>query len=383
MTAARRDNCYSPGLEGIPACESSISVINGEKGILQYRGIPIEELAQHSTFEETAYLLLHGRLPKKNELHRFDQRFRMHRRLRLRLVDMIRSFPEDAHPMDVLRTAVSSMAMYHQGDFQESEEDRFDAACNIIAKVPTILAIFQRARKNAEAYLPEDELGFAGNLLYMLTGKMPSAKEIRLFDVCLILHAEHTLNPSTFTAMVVSSTLSNPYASVSAAIGTLQGPLHGGANERVIKMLREIGSVENVRAWIDNATDKKQKIMGLGHRVYKTFDPRATILRKIANEVFQPKGDNEDLLAIAKEVEKVATEKLAGKGIYPNVDFYSGIVYEQLGIAEDLFTPIFAAARTAGWLSHMLEQAKRNRIFRPTTIYTGEENRPYIPMEKR
>jgi citrate synthase len=373
---------FKPGLEGIPVCRSNVGFIDGIKGILEYRGMRIEELAEKSTFEETSYLLLKGKLPNADELNEFIWEVRKHRRLRFPMMDMIKNLPEDGHPMDVLQTVVAGLGIFHLEDSVNDPKERFNAVCRIIAKIPTIIATYYRLRLRKKPILPNDNLSHAANFLYMLTGTVPTEKEARFFDICLILHAEHTLNASTFSARVTGSTLADPYSVISAAIGTLTGPLHGGANEAVISMLHQIGSVERVRPWMDERINKKEKIMGLGHRVYKTKDPRALILQKLAQELFR-KSEDDIELKIAEEVEKVALEKLASKGIYPNVDFYSGIVYKKLGLPEDIYTSLFAASRASGWLAHWLEQLEGNRIFRPTQIYTGGHEQPYVPINKR
>ncbi len=376
------EQSYKPGLENVPVCRSSVGFIDGLKGILEYRSIRVEELAKYSNFEETAYLLLQGKLPNPGELSTFDWGLRHHRRLKFKLIDLIRCLPEDGHPMLSMQTAVAALGMFYPMKNVSDPEENHHAILRLIAKMPTIIATFHRIRTNQEPILPDDELSHAANFLYMFKGTKPTEREAKMLDVCLVLHAEHTLNASTFSARVTASTLADPYAVLSSAIGTLRGPLHGGANEEVIEMLHQIGSVDRVRSFMEERIAKKQRIMGLGHRVYKTKDPRAVILQKLARELFQGK-QADPLLAIAEEVEKVGLELLSAKGIYPNVDFYSGIVYKDLGIPEDLYTCLFAAARTAGWLAHWLEQLKDNRLYRPEQIYEGKHDEPYVPMEKR
>jgi len=381
MTNKEKEKIYKPGLEGIPVCRSEISYIDGVKGILQYRGYRIETLAENSTFEETAYLLLNGKLPNSSELGSFCWDLEQHRKIKFKLIDILKCLPEDGHPMEAMMAAVAALGMYHPAKNVQDKEQTHLACVRLLAKIPSIIATFHRIRTKQEPVLPKEELNTAANFLYMLTGKVPSEKAAKMLDVCFILHAEHTLNASTFSARVTGSTLTDPYSVISAAIATLRGPLHGGANERVIEMLHQIGSPDRVRPWLEEKIAKKEKIMGLGHRVYKTKDPRATILQEIASDLFDDKEDQ--LLNIAEELEKVANEKLASKGIYPNVDFYSGLVYQRLGIPHDLYTPLFATSRTAGWLAHWLEQLKDNRIFRPTQIYTGPHELKYVPEDKR
>lgn len=373
---------YIPGLEGIPAAHSSISFIDPLKAILEYRGIRIEELAKQSSFEETTFLLVKGRLPNEGELKAFSERLGSARKIPSGLKEVITSFPRGGHPMNALQTGVAALAMYEEPVDLSKAEVREEKAIEIIGKVPTIVAAFNRARNGEDVLDPDASLSHATDFLRMLTGEVPDELSAHVMDVALLLHCDHTMNASTFTARVASSTQADPYAVVASAVGSLSGPLHGGANERVLTMLDRIGSKEMVRPKVTEMIEKREKIMGLGHRVYKTKDPRAKILQELANELFAKKGRSE-MYDIAVEVENVATEKLGERGIYPNVDFYSGIVYNKLGIPTDIFTPIFAIARVTGWLSHWLEQMVQNRIFRPTQIYDGEHNVPYVPISER
>jgi citrate synthase len=274
------------------------------------------------------------------------------------------------------------MGMFYPARDVSNAQSNWDSVVRLLAKLPTIVAAFHRMRHGDEAILPRDDLGHAANFYYMLFEQEPSPAVAKVLDACLILHAEHTMNASTFSGRVTGSTLANPYAVVSSAIGTLTGPLHGGANEEALDMLEEIGKPENVRPWLDDAVAHKKKIMGFGHRVYKVKDPRATVLQELAENAFVETG-RPPLYVLAMELERVAAGVLGPKGIYPNVDFYSGIVYQSLGIPRDLFTPIFAMARVAGWLAHWLEQLKNNRIYRPEQIYVGKHDVPYVPPEKR
>jgi citrate synthase len=373
---------YRAGLEGIPATQSSISFVDGQRGILEYRGISIEELAQRSNFIETAYLLIWGELPNKDELELFEYEIRHHRRLKYRIRDMMKCFPEGGHPMDALQACAAALGLFYSRRALDDPAYIRAAVVRLLAKIPTMVAAFQLMRKGNDPVQPRDDLGYSANFLYMLTEEEPDPLAAHVFDVCLTLHAEHTINASTFSALVTASTLTDPYAVVASAVGTLAGPLHGGANEEVIFMLEEIGSVENVRPYIEHCIAKKQKIMGFGHRVYKVKDPRATILQELAEQLFEKYGED-TFYDIAVEMERVVQEMLGHKGIYPNVDFYSGLVYRKLGIPTDLFTPVFAISRTAGWLAHWKEQLGENRIFRPTQIYTGTHNLPYIPIHER
>lgn len=373
---------YRPGLEGIPATQSSISFVDGQRGILEYRGISIQDLAHHSTFLEVSYLLIWGHLPSQDELAEFEHEIRYHRRLKYRIRDMMKCFPESGHPMDALQACAAALGLFYSRRALDNPEYIRGAVVRLLAKIPTMVAAFQLMRSGNDPVQPRDDLSYAANFLYMLNEREPDPLAARIFDVCLTLHAEHTINASTFSAMVTASTLTDPYGVIASAVGTLAGPLHGGANEEVIFMLEEIGSSENVEAYLDDCIQKKSKIMGFGHRVYKVKDPRAIILQDLAEQLFEKFGRDE-YYDIAVALEKAVEARLGTKGIYPNVDFYSGLVYRKLGIPTDLFTPVFAIARTAGWLAHWKEQLAENRIFRPTQIYTGERGTSYVPIEKR
>ncbi|WP_036480322.1 citrate synthase [Myxosarcina sp. GI1] len=373
---------YKPGLEGIPATKSSISHVDGNQGILEYRGIDIKELAEKGSFLETSYLLIWGKLPSQEELREFEIDILFHRRIKYRIRDMMKCFPESGHPMDALQTSAAALGLFYSRRALDDPEYIRKAVVRLMAKIPTMVAAFHQMRKGNDAIKPNDELNYAANFLYMLTEKEPDPIAAKVFDVCLTLHAEHTINASTFSAMVTASTLTDPYGVVASAVGTLAGPLHGGANEEVLLMLEEIGSVANVRPFVEEHIAKKKRIMGFGHRVYKVKDPRATILQELAEKLFSSMGYDR-YYDIALELERLVSEKLAHKGIYPNVDFYSGLVYRKLGIPTDLFTPIFAIARVAGWLAHWKEQLAVNRIFRPTQVYAGKHNAPYIPIAER
>ncbi|MCI0451257.1 MAG: citrate synthase [Candidatus Latescibacteria bacterium] len=373
---------YIPGLEKVPAAESSVSFIDGEKGILEYRGIRIEDLAAHSTFEETAYLLLTGKLPTEQELGEFTQRVARARALPKDLQNIIKAVPKSAHPMAALQTCVAAvgMVMPHQNIYDE--ESREASAVDFIGKFPSLVTAIHRVRNDQEIVPPDQSLPIAADFLHMLTGEKPDMHKARAMDICLILHADHTMNASTFTTRVTASTECQPAAAISAAVGSLSGPLHGGANEAVLWMLEEIGSKDRVAPWFEEKMTKKEKVMGMGHRVYKTKDPRATILQGLARELFVKFGSS-PLYDIAVELEKIAIDKLGPRGIYPNVDFYAGIVYNRLAIPTDIFTPIFATSRIAGWAAHWMEQMRHNRLFRPTQVYQGEHNVPYVPMAER
>jgi len=374
---------FKDGLAGVPVAKSRVSFVDGTQGILEYRGIRIEELAQKSTFIETAYLLIWGKLPTPEELEEFETEIRYHRRIKYHIRDMMKCFPETGHPMDALQTSAAALGLFYSRRALDNPDYIRAAVVRLLAKIPTMVAAFHMIREGNDPIQPNDDLDYGANFLYMLTERKPTPLAAQVFDTCLTLHAEHTMNASTFSARVTASTLTDPYAVVASAVGTLAGPLHGGANEEVLSMLEEIGSVANVRPYIERCLAHKQKIMGFGHRVYKVKDPRATILQSLAEQLFQTMGYDE-YYEVAVELEKVVEEYMgANKGIYANVDFYSGLLYRKLGIPADLFTPIFAIARVAGWLAHWKEQLSVNKIYRPTQIYIGEHDLSYLPIEER
>ncbi len=382
---------FLPGLEGVPATKSAISFIDGEKGLLSYRGYPIETLAAHSNFEETTLLLLRGELPTAKELTEFTMQLRSQYRIKYHIREMMRHFPSTGHPMDMLQTAVSSLGMFYPGNECLTDSDTCEdlhyvrnMTVNIIASMAPLVAMWEHMRQGYDPVEPREDLSVAENLLYMFTGKEPDPMMAHIMDVCLILHAEHTLNASTFSALVAGSTLATPYSVISGAIGTLSGPLHGGANSKVVDMLKEIGRPENAQKWIDNALAKKEVIWGMGHREYKVKDPRAKILHNLVAELIEDRGSSLNVMfETAMKVEEICAERLGHKGVYPNVDFYSGILYSEMGIPADQFTALFAVARSAGWLAHWREQIANNRIYRPTQIYIGSDLREYVPLEQR
>jgi len=373
---------YVPGLDGVPAAKSSICFIDGDQGVLEYRGYPIETLAENSTFEETSHMLLWGKLPPRPELEKFARDLATNRDVRFRLIDLLKALPDTGHPMEALQASIAALGMFYPDRDVMKTEDRYNSAVRIIAKAPTLVAAFHRLSHGKDYIPPKEEHSHAANFLYMLTGEDPDPEVARIMDICFILHAEHSMNASTFAGRVTASTLADPYTVVSSAIGALTGPLHGGANEQVIHMLQGIGDVEKARPYIEDLIARKQKIMGIGHRIYRVKDPRALVLQKLAGQMIAKRG-GDPLLTIAQEIEKVVAEHLGAKRIYPNVDLYSGVVYQAMGLPAALFTPIFAIARITGWLAHWIEQLQDNRIFRPDQIYTGSHNQPYVPVEER
>ena len=370
------------GLDNVYVKESKICFIDGEASKLFYRGYGIEELAEHSTFEETTYLLIYGRLPTKAELEEFQRRIESYRPLEPGIMQLIRSFPKTSHPMDALRTAVSALALYDPEPTVESMDARIGKVLRILAKTPTMIAAFDRIRNGKEPVTPRAGLSHAADFLYMLTGNQPDPYDAHVMDVVLVLHAEHEMNASTFSCTVTASTLPDMYSVISSGIATLRGPLHGGANEAALRTVLEVGDPSKAEAYVVEALAQKKRIMGFGHRVYKTWDPRYRILKKIGGDLAAKKGQTK-LFETAVAVESSALKHLAGSPIFPNVDSYSGIVFNILGIPTDLFTPIFAMSRIAGWSAHTLEYVEANRLIRPKALYVGEIGLPYTPIEQR
>ncbi len=369
---------YAKGLEGVIAAESRICKIDGENAKLYYRGYSVEDLAEHSNFEEVTYLLIEEKLPSSDELARFSSNMRSGRDLAPPILQMIQDFPKTAHPMELLQSSIAYLSGYVKHRIQHSSNCDCKQTLHQVAQICSVIAALYRSRQGEDYIAPRTDLSHGTNFLYMLRGSDPEQYEGEIMDKCLVLHAEHGFNVSTFTARVVASTLSTCYCSISAAMGALFGSLHGGANERVMEMVDAIGKKENVKNWINNALDRKQKIPGMGHRVYKAKDPRATIIENYLLELSEKKNDFR-AYEILKDIEKVFRDRMdeKGKPLYPNVDFYSGAVYRLLGIPSILFTPIFAASRTAGWLAHILEQRKDNRLYRPKSLYIGPEPLEY------
>jgi citrate synthase len=375
---------YAKGLEGVIAAESQICYIDGQQGKLYYMGYSIEDLVEHCSFEEIVYLLLYRNLPTASELEGFTKRMRSCRTLPEPVKQMIHAFPTGAHPMELLQSVMAYLSSYVQHKIHHSATCNCRDTLHQVAQMATVIATYARYRDGNDYIEPRDDLSHGANFLYMLRGEEPDTDEGEIMDNCLILHAEHGFNASTFTSRVVASTLSTCYSSISAAMGSLYGSLHGGANERVLKMVDAIGDKSKVEKWVDNALSKKQKVMGMGHRVYKAKDPRAKVIEKYLKDLSNKKNNWRDY-DILKEIEQVFGDRMKDKGkpIYPNVDFFSGALYRLLGIPTVLFTPIFAVARVAGWLAHVLEQREDNRIYRPKSLYVGKKNIPFAPIEKR
>lgn len=373
---------YSKGLEGVIAAETKISFIDGEKGVLEFVGIPIGELASNSTFEETVFLLWNGRLPKAAELAEFQKSIRSRYQLPKYIHDLIVSMPKDAQPMHVMRTAISAMGLVDPKPNQTDLPSVRDKAITLLATTPAMMGLFHRHRTGQPEVVPDPNASIAENVLYMISGKKPTATMAKALDVCLVLHTDHGLNNSTFSARVVISTLSDLYSAITAAVGSLRGPLHGGANEGVMVMLNEIPSVEAAEKYVLDKLAKKDKIMGFGHRVYKSYDPRAAHLKVLAKQLAQDTG-NAALYEKSTAIERTMETAVAARGIYPNVDFYSATTYHCIGLPLDLFTPMFVIGRVGGWSAHVLEQLADNRLFRPDVDYTGPHAAPYVPVDKR
>jgi citrate synthase len=373
---------FSKGLEGVIAAETQMSFIDGQQGVLEYVGIAIGDLAKSSTFEETVYLLWNKKLPTQAELDAFTKDLRANYDPPQGILDMVKGMPKDAQPMHVLRTLVSALSLFDENPNANDVPAAREKALKILAATPAIVAAFDRHRRGESFVAPDKSLGFSENFMYMLNGEKPTDAMARAFDICMITHADHGLNNSTFTARVVISTLSDLYSAMTAAIGSLRGPLHGGANEGVMVMLNELGSVDEAEEYVMNKLKNKDRIMGFGHRVYKAKDPRASELQTLAKQLAEDTG-NIEFYNKSNAIEKVMEREVASKGIYPNVDFYSATTYHCSGLKLDLFTPMFALSRLAGWSGHVIEQLEDNRLYRPTTNYVGPHKVQYTPIEKR
>jgi citrate synthase len=367
-------------LRGVVAAQSKIGDVNGEQGILIYQGYNIHDLAEHATFEEVIYLLWHGELPTQAQLDELKGELSTNYDVPAEIVAGMQYMPKDAEPMDVLRTCVSALGFYDKDTAHKTDRDNaVRAAIKLTGQMGTITAAWERIRAGKDVIRPDKSLGIAENFLSMLRGEKADPDEARMFDVCLILHADHELNASTFTTRVVAGTLADMYGCVTAGIAALAGPLHGGANTAVMKMLLEIGDIDKVDSWLDKALEEKRKIMGIGHAVYKTEDPRATWLRRYSKHMGEKKGEMK-WFEMSQRIEKLMHEK---KGMFPNVDFYSASTYYLMGIPLDLYTPIFAVSRISGWTGHILEQYANNKLIRPRAEYVGERDRKYVPLNER
>ena len=373
------ENIVAEGLKGVVIGKSDICFIDGKRGKLIYRGYDIHDLVKHSNFEEVVYLLWYGKLPTKKNFDDLYKSLVINRALSKEAISLLKSFPKKATPMEVLRTAISTLSLTDRSADDTSFESNVKKAINLTAKTATIIAAFDRIRNGKEPIEPNPNLNHAANFLYMLTGKVPDEMISRFFDICLILHADHELNASTFAARVTSSTLSDLYSAITSAVGTLKGPLHGGANIEVMKMLTDKGTVDKAKEYVRTRLAERKRIMGFGHRVYKTEDPRATHLRRMSKEMGGKTGETKWY-----EMSRVIEDfMLNEKGMYPNVDFYSASAYYSMGIPIDLYTPIFALSRVSGWVAHVLEQYSNNTLIRPVAEYVGPNDLTYVPIDKR
>jgi citrate synthase len=388
---------FDPGFVATGACKSDITFIDGEKGILMYRGYPVEQLAKHSNFVEVCYLLLHGSLPTASELEAFDHTIRTHTMLNEGMLNFFKGFRYDAHPMAMLSAVVGSMSAYYHSEMDASNPNHRDIfAHRIVAKLPTIAAAAYKLNIGQPFMYPRNDLNFTENFLQMMFSVPAEPYEIdpvqaEALDLLFILHADHEQNCSTSTVRMAGSSGANPYSAIAAGISALWGPAHGGANEAVLKMLDEIGDVSQIGKYIEKAKDKNDpfRLMGFGHRVYKNFDPRATIIREMAHKVLDALPNNKEtpLFDLARELEQVALsdDYFKEKNLYPNVDFYSGIIYKALGIPTSMFTVMFALGRSVGWVAHWREMISdpKGKIARPRQLYIGADTRDYMPIEKR
>lgn len=370
---------YSPGLEGIVAGITKISHIDPGEPQLIYRGYRIADLAEHSSFEETAYLLLHGKLPSKAELEAFDQELKANREVPQEFYDLLKAAPKDVHPMDILRTGVSVLGLSDPDRNDDSPEANLRKATRIIAKFPTIAANGYRITQGKDPVAPDISLSHAANFLYMLTGEKPDKDDAKVLDTTLILYADHGFNASTFSSRVTISTLSDIHSAITSAVGTLKGPLHGGANQKALEMLQEVGDPAKAEQFVKDKLAAHELIMGFGHRVYKTADTRTPIMKQLSKYLAEKNGDSK-WFDISENIEKTVKEE---KGLPANVDFYCGSVYHSLGLPKEVFTTLFAVARVAGWSSHVMEQLEKNRLIRPTSIYEGKDGLTYVPINER
>jgi citrate synthase len=375
------------GLDNVYVKESRICYVDGEASKLFYRGYSIEDLCANSTYEETAYLLIYGILPLRTQLQEFVKKIEGYRPIDSGIIQLLQSLPPTCNALDALRTAISALGSYDPEPETTSwrvggTEARIDKSLQILAKMPTIIAAFDRLRNHKDPIPPKPGLSHAADFLYMLSGYLPDTYDTRVMDTALILHAEHEMNASTFSCTVTASTLADMYSIITSGICALRGPLHGGANETALKTVMEVGDASNAEAYVTKALAEKRRIMGFGHRVYKTWDPRYKILKKIGAELAKRKG-RESLFETAVAIENSALRHLAGSPIFPNVDSYSGLVFDMLDISIDLFTPIFALSRIAGWTAHSIEYLESNRLIRPKALYVGQLGLQYVPIEQR
>ncbi len=383
MTEVSTSQQFSKGLEGVVASQTKIGYVDGEKGHLVYRNYEINTLVDNSNYEETAYLLLKGKLPNRKEYEEFVHQLRSRMTIDDEIYEVIKKIGSGCHSMSSLRTAISYAGSKSDIGDKESYESQEAMGIDIIAKMPTLVSAIYRARQGLDFIKPDPKLSYTANFLYQSFGKKPSDEHLKILDSALLLHADHGMNASTFTSMIVISTLSDMYSAVTAATASLKGPLHGGANERALEMIKKVGTPDKVPEVIGHMLESKEKIMGFGHRVYKVYDPRAKIIKKYADSLTRG-TDMRSTYETAERIEEYMIDRLGSKGIFPNVDFYSGIVYSALGYEPDIFTPIFAVSRVTGWVARALEYLSDNRIFRPKAQFVGDRTlADYVPLEMR
>ncbi len=382
MTTATSTNMIDQGLANTIAAESKMSFIDGKNGVLEYVGIDIDALARNSTFEECVYLLWHRRLPSESELAAFTDQIRKEYALPDQMWQLIKNLPKTASPMHAIRTLVSALAMHDPEADEHSPEANTRKGIRLLAKTPALIANFDRHRKGKDFVKPDPSQDIATSFLTMLNGEKPTDTMAKALDVCLILHADHGFNASTFAALVTISTLSDVYSAVTTAVGTLKGPLHGGANEAVMHTLNELGDISEVENYVHGKLERKERVMGFGHRVYKAYDPRATYLKTFAKQLADDTG-NDNLYEMSRRIEEIMEEAVGAKGIHPNVDFYSATTYYSIGLDIDLFTPMFVMSRIAGWVGHCIEYLQDNKLIRPRCEYTGPHGSPYVPISER
>lgn len=372
------------GLENVYIYETKICLIEGDKGRLFYYGYPIEALVENSCYEEVTFLLWNSRLPKRDELEGFKEELKKNRDVPEEVIEIIRLLPKNTHPMDALRTAVSALSGFDEEAGKIDLEANYRMAIRVISKAPVLAAAFNRLRNGLEPIKPDPELSHAANFYYMLTGERPDPVVERAVDANFIIYAEHGMNASAFASLVTASALADMYGAITSGIATLRGPLHGGANEEAARMFLEIGSPERVEEHIKRKLERKEKIMGWGHRVYKAYDPRARLLKRMTEEYLDKVSEEKRVIYdIANKIEEILLEPLGSKKIFPNVDYWDGVLLYLLGIPLDFFTVLFALSRIAGWSAHILEYRPQNRIVRPRALYVGPSGLEYIPIDKR
>ena len=384
MVDAQQTNVqFARGLEGVIAAETRIGFVDGNLGRLVYRGFDISTLVEQSNYEEVSYLLLNGKLPNKEEYSNYVSRLKKFKYLEKDEYDLISQLSRVSHPMSTLRTVVSYIGAKDSRTVEPDVAVQEELGLGLIAKMPTIVAAINRAHDGLDFVVPDPGLSYSSDFFYQSLGRKPSTIEAKMLDTALILHADHGMNASTFAAMLTISTLSDMYSSATSAISALKGPLHGGANERALALIQKVGTPENAEKIIGGMIDRKDKIMGFGHRVYKVYDPRARILKQFAERVTNA-NNQQVLFKTANKIEEVMISRLGSKGIFPNVDFYSGMLYYSIGFEPDIFTPIFAVGRISGWVARALEYVRDNKIFRPKALYSGETGpAKYVPINER